>query len=196
MGISHPAHQSTNLSSPNPSGTCPGTSTIHCIRTGGLRLGDMSTGERAIRDIVRSVISSQASEEIRYFSGLARTDDSWVLWRLRHRRGHDEPLAFGLDEMTTLVTPVVWITLNEAAREFGSAAGDGLFAGVRALLRRLLRRKPKGATVPPMTEEQRERIRDAVQRELNIRNIGKQRAIDIANAVFHELSLPPKPVEE
>jgi hypothetical protein len=156
----------------------------------------MSTGERAIRDVVRSVISSQASEEIRYFTGLARTGDSWVLWRLRHRRGRDEPLGFGLGEMTTLVTPVIWITLNEAARDFGTAAGDGMFAGVRALLRRLLRRKPKPATIPPLTEEQRKRIRDAVHRELDRRDIGKQRAIDIANAVFHELSAPPKPIEE
>lgn len=156
----------------------------------------MGTGERAIRDIVRSVIDSQASKELPYFTSLARTGDSWVLWRLRHRRGRDEPLGFGLSQMATLITPVVWITLNEAAREFGSAAGDGMFAGVRALFRRLLRRKPRPATIPPLTGEQRERIRDAVRQELLDRKFGEQRATDIANAVFHELSVAPAPAKE
>jgi hypothetical protein len=156
----------------------------------------MSTGETAIRDIVQSVIESQARDEVRYFTNLARTDDSWVLWRLRRRRGRDEPLAFGLGEMATLITPVVWITLNEAAREFGSAAGDGMFAGLGAMLRRLLRRKSRPATVPPLTEAQRERVREAVRRELLNRRTGKQRADDIANAVFHELSVAPARVKD
>lgn len=164
----------------------------------GNHYGDIppNTNERAIRDIVRSVIASQASRELPYFTRLARTGDSWVLWRLRHRRGRDEPLGFGLGEMATLITPVVWVTLNEAAREFGSAAGDGIFAGARGLFRRLVRRKPRLAAVPPLTEEQRERIRDAVRQELLDRKFGKQRAADIANAVFHELSVAPAPVKE
>ncbi len=151
---------------------------------------------RVIRDIVRSVLVSQADGELPYFTRRARIGDSWVLWRLRHRRGRDEPLGFGLSEMETLITPVVWITLNEAAREFGTAASGGMFAGVRSLFRRLLRRKPRLATVPPLTEEQREQIRDAVRQELLNRKFGKQRAADIANAVFHELSVAPSPVKE
>jgi hypothetical protein len=91
--------------------------------------------------------------------------------------------------MATLATPVVWITLNEAAREFGSAAGDGMFAGVRALLCRLLRRKPKPATMLPLTEEQRQKVRDAVRESLLKKKLSKQRADDIANAVYYELSL-------
>ena len=90
----------------------------------------MSTGERAVRDIVGAAVASQASHELPYFTRLARSGDSWVLWRLRHQRGRSGPLGFGLSEMATLATPVVWITLNEAAREFGSSAGDGIFAGV------------------------------------------------------------------
>jgi hypothetical protein len=154
------------------------------------------TGKRAIRDIVRAVIDSQAGRELPYFTRLARTGDSWVLWRLRRRRGRDEPLGFGLGAVATMITPVVWIALNESVREFGSAAGDGMFAGVRALLRRLLRRKPRLATVPPLTDEQRERVRDAVRRELLSRKFKEQRAADIANAVFRELSVTPPPVKE
>ncbi|WP_194905907.1 hypothetical protein [Catenulispora rubra] len=155
-----------------------------------------NTEEIVIRDVVRSVISSQSSGELPYFTRLARTGDPWILWRLRHRRGRDEPLGFGLGEMATLATPVVWITLNEAAKKFGSAAGDGMLAGVGALLRRILHRKPRLATIPPLTEEQRERIRDAVRQELENRKLGNQRAADIANAVFLELSMAPAPTKE
>lgn len=151
----------------------------------------MSTGERAVRDIVRAVAASQASHELPYFTRLARSGDSWVLWRLRHPRGSSGPLGFGLGEMATLATPVVWITVNEAAREFGSAAGDGMFDGVRALLGRLLRRKPKAATIPPLTEEQREKVRDTVREALKKKKMSEQRADDIANAVYHELSVKP-----
>jgi hypothetical protein len=151
----------------------------------------MSTGERAVRDIVRSVVASQASHELPYFTRLARCGDSWVLWRLRHQRGRSGPLEFGLSEMATLATPVVWITLNEAAHEFGSAAGDRMFAGVRALLCRLLRRKPRPAVIPPLTEEQRQKVRNAVRESLLKKKLSQQRADDIANAVYYELS--PKP---
>jgi hypothetical protein len=151
----------------------------------------MGTGEKAVRDIVRSVIASQAGHELPYYARLARSGDSWVLWRLRHQRGRSGPLEFGLSEMATLATPIVWITLNEAAQEFGSAAGDGMFAGVRALLRRLLRRKPKPAIIPPLTEEQRQKVRDAVRESLLKKKLSQQRADDIANAVYYELS--PKP---
>lgn len=149
----------------------------------------MRTGDRAVRDIVRAAVASKASHELPYFRRLARSGDSWVLWRLRHQRGRDEPLAFGLGEMATLATPVVWITLNEAAREFGSVAGDGMFAAVRALLRRLLRRKPRPATIPPLTEEQRQKVRDTVLEALKKTKLTEQRAIDIANAVHYQLVL-------
>jgi hypothetical protein len=148
----------------------------------------MSTAERAVRDIVRATVASHVSHELPYFTRLARSSDSWVLWRLRHRRGRSGPLGFGLSEMATLVTPVVWITLNEAAREFGSAAGDGVFAGIRAMLCRLLRRKPKVAIIQPLTEEQRQKVRDAVRDSLLKKKLSKDRADDIANAVYYELS--------
>jgi len=148
----------------------------------------MSTSERAVRDIVREAIASQASHELPFFTRLARSGDSWVLWRLCHLRGRRGPLGFGLSEMATLATPVVWITLNEAAREFGSGVGGGMFIGVRALLRRILRRKPRTATIPPLTEEQRQKVRDTVRESLLKKKLSKQRADDIANAVYYELS--------
>lgn len=155
----------------------------------------MSAAERAVRDIVRSVVVSQARHELPYFTRLARSGDSWVLWRLNRSRGRDEPLGFGLGEMAALATPVVWVTLNEAAREFGSAAGDGMFAGVQELVRRILRRKPRPATVPPLTTEQRKKVRDTVYEELLTKKMSEKRAGDIANAVYYELSVSPGDAE-
>jgi hypothetical protein len=153
----------------------------------------MSEGERAVRDVVGAAVASQVSHELPYFTWLARSGDSWVLWRLRHQRGRDEPLGFGFSEMAGLATPVVWITLNEAARQFGFSAGDGMFAGVRALLGRLLRRKPRPATIPPLTEEQRQEVRSMVREALLKKKLSNQRAEDIANAVYYELAVKPAP---
>ncbi len=153
----------------------------------------MSNEDRAVRDIVRAVVVSHAGHELRYFTRLARFDDSWVMWRLHHWRGRDEPLGFGVDEMAALTSPVVWITLNEAAREFGSAAGDGMFAGVGALFRKLLRRKPKPATIPPLTEEQRQKVRDTVAEALRKRKFSDRRIEEIANAVYYELQAKSNP---
>jgi hypothetical protein len=152
--------------------------------------GEIASGcpDVPVRDVVRAVVDSQAGYELAYFSRLARFDDSWALWRLRRRRGRDEPLGFGLGEMATLVTPVVWIAVNEAAREFGSAAGDGMFVGLRALGRRLLRRKPKKATIPRLTQQQQEKVCDKIKDELLKAKLSQKRATDIANAVFRELS--------
>jgi hypothetical protein len=58
-----------------------------------------------------------------------------------------------------------------------------------------VRRKPRPAILPPLAEKDRERVRDVVRQELMDRKFGKQRAEDIANAVFHELSTPPPPTE-
>lgn len=153
----------------------------------------MGTSSREVRDIVRAVIASQESHELPYFETLARADDEWALARLRRRRERDEPLAFGIDQMVTLATPLVWVTLNEAAKEFGTVAGGGLFSGARLLLRRIFRCKPRSAIVPPLTEDQRRQVHDTVYQSVLDRGLGKKRAGDIANAVYFELPVDSAP---
>jgi hypothetical protein len=142
----------------------------------------------AARDVVRAVVESQASYELAYFARLTRFGDSWALWRLRRARGRDEALGFGPGETATLITAVLWIVLNETARGFGSAAGDGIFAGLRALLRWLLRRTPKRVTIPPLTRDQQDKVCDLVREELLKAKLSKGRALAVSNALFRELS--------
>jgi hypothetical protein len=148
----------------------------------------MGAGDVAVRDVVRAVVESKAGHELAYFGKLTRFDDSWALWCLRRRRGRDESLAFGPGETAALITSVVWIAINEAAKDFGTAAGDGMFVGLRALLRRLLRRKPRRVVVPPLTGQQRDKVCDTVEKELRKARLSEKRAKDVANAVFRELS--------
>lgn len=58
-----------------------------------------------------------------------------------------EPLGFGLSEAVALVTPVVWIVVDEVARRSVGAAIGGVVPRVRSALRRLLRRP----AVPPLS---------------------------------------------
>jgi hypothetical protein len=145
-------------------------------------------GGVAARDVVRAVVQSQASYEMAYFARLTRFGDSWALWRLRRTRGRDEALGFGSGETATLITAVLWIVLNETAREFGLAAGDGMFAGLRALLRWLLRRKPKPVTIPPLTRDQQFKVCEMLEAELEKAKLSKNRVKAVSNALFRELS--------
>lgn len=144
--------------------------------------------DTAVRDIVRAVLTSEATHELPYFSRLARFDDSWVVWRLGRDRGRDEPLGFGIGEIAPLVTPVIWIVVNEAAREFGSAAGGGMLAGLRALLRKILRRKPKAATVPPLTKAQLDQVYDTAKAELLKAGLSQRRAEAVTDRLYRVLS--------
>jgi hypothetical protein len=142
----------------------------------------------AVREVVHAVVTSEASHELPYLARFAPFDDSWALRRLRRGRSRDEPLGFGIDGITALVTPVIWITVNEVAREFGTTAGDGMFTALSALLRRLLRRKPKAATIPPLTQPQQDKVAEMVQAELLKAKLSPHKAEAIANAIFRELS--------
>lgn len=147
--------------------------------------------EKAVRDIVRSVVEAEAPHELGYFERLERFDDGWVVWRLQHVRHRDEPLGIGIGEVAPLVTPVIWIAVYEAAKELGSEAGGWISGAVRALFRWLLRRKPRPAIVPPLPEKQRERVRDVVCAELRKKKLGESRIEAIADAVYHALSVRP-----
>lgn len=144
----------------------------------------------AVRDVVRAVLAEVASEELPVFDGLAVFDDEAVVRKLRGH-GRREPLGFGWNDVETLVTPVVWLAIDQAARQFGKSAADGAKRGVNALARKVFRRHSAQATVPPLTPYQLADVRAQVLKAALDRGLRRNRAEDIANAVYAELSFDP-----
>jgi hypothetical protein len=81
-------------------------------------MGSGTSGVR-VRDVVRDVVVEVAEEELPIVDGLAGFDDAGALRRLRGRGRRREPLGFGLGEVAALVTPVVWLVVDEIARQVG-----------------------------------------------------------------------------
>jgi hypothetical protein len=144
-----------------------------------------------VRDVVRVVVADVAAEELPVVNGLVRFDDDVVVRRLRGRGRRREPLGFGWSELATLATPVVWLAVDQAARQIGKSVGDGTTRGLKALLRKVFLRHRAPVTVPPLTAEQLAEIREQVLKTGESRGLNRRRAEEIANAVYTTLSLKP-----
>lgn len=70
----------------------------------------------AIADVVRDIVAEVAPAELPVAEGLRRLGDDGAVRRLVRRRWRREPLGFGLGEVVPLVTPVLWVALDEAVR--------------------------------------------------------------------------------
>jgi hypothetical protein len=140
-----------------------------------------------VRDVVRDVVADVAPEELPVVDGLAVFDDDTVVRRLRGRARRRERLGFGWDEIITMATPVVWLTVQQAAKQVGDAAGKGASSGAKTLLRKVFRRRRDEATLPPLTPAQIADIREQVRQVARKR--GVKRADDLADALYTRLML-------
>jgi hypothetical protein len=101
-------------------------------------------------------VAEEAPPELPVADGLARLGDDSAVRRLGRRRRRGEPLEFGLGEVVPLVTPVLWIALDEAVRRGADDVADGLLAWV---LRRIFRRPAPPRAVGPFTQGQLQFLR-------------------------------------
>ncbi len=70
-----------------------------------------------VRQVVRDVVVLTAPEEAPLLEALDREpDDGRVVRVLSRRPRRGEPLGFGLEQAVPLLTPVVWLSLDEAVR--------------------------------------------------------------------------------
>ncbi|MFD2767105.1 hypothetical protein [Micromonospora eburnea] len=113
----------------------------------------------AVRDVVRDVVAELAPEELPLVDGLAVYDDDSVVRRLRRAKPRREPLGFGWGEVVGLLTPVVWLVLDQVAERFADAAVAGTTRKARGLLRRFRRGSRPPATIPSLTEDQLAELR-------------------------------------
>lgn len=142
-----------------------------------------------VRDVVRDVVAEVAPEESSVIAGLAQFDDAAVVRLLGRKGSRREQLGFGPGEIAVVVTPVVWLVVDQAARQIGSAAADGATVGARSLLRRVLRRRSAEVTVPSLTPDQLVEVHRQVLDAATGRGFERERAEVLADAVMARLML-------
>ncbi|MFF8596662.1 hypothetical protein ACF061_35630 [Streptomyces sp. NPDC015220] len=144
---------------------------------------------RRVRDVVREVVGDVASDELPLVDGLFRFDDVTVVRRLSGRSRRREPLGFGWGEVAVLVTPVVWLTVDQTAKRVSDVIAEGTVRRTMDALRGVLRRRPAPVTVPPLTREQMWQVREQVLQAADERGLSERRAREIADAVVARLVL-------
>ncbi|MEV6081776.1 hypothetical protein AB0L80_42925 [Streptomyces sp. NPDC052069] len=145
----------------------------------------LSSGERRVRNLVREVIADQAPDELTLLDGLFEVDDDTVVRRLTGHGNRREPLGFGMGEIAVLITPVVWLALDQAARRLV----DISVTGTSDRLRQLFRRGRPPVAMPPLTREQLNEVRRLVLEIAGQRGLPAERATAIADAVVTRLAL-------
>ncbi|MFI6704577.1 hypothetical protein ACIBJC_37560 [Streptomyces sp. NPDC050509] len=149
----------------------------------------LSSGDRPVRDLVHEVVADLSPGELPMLEGLFDLDDSTAVRRLSGQGQRREPLGFGMGEIAVLITPVVWLTLDQAARRFADTAVDVTSRQSTALLRRLFRRGRAPVTVPALTREQLAEVRRLVLESAAQRGLPAQRASEVADSVVARLVL-------
>lgn len=149
----------------------------------------VSSGDAKVRDLVHGVVADLAPDELPLVEGLLRYDDRTVVLRLSGRSRVREPLGFGMGEVAVLVTPVVWLAVNQAAQRIADAAMGGATSRTMMVLRRVFRRPAAPVTIPPLTREQLGDVRRQVLATAKAQGLSDQRAERIADAVVARLVL-------
>ncbi|MFF8477148.1 hypothetical protein [Streptomyces sp. NPDC015414] len=144
---------------------------------------------RPVRDLVREVVVELAPDELPLLEGLLALDDAAAVRRLEGRGQRREPLGFGMGEIAVLVTPVVWLALDQAARRIGDIAMQRASRESAGVLRRLLNRSRPPVVVPPLTRAQLAEVRRLVLETAEQRGLAATQASEVANAVVAGLVL-------
>lgn len=148
-----------------------------------------------VRDLVRDVVTEVAPEELPLLAGLARFDDATAVQRLGGGVRRREPLGFGLGEVAALVTPVVWLAVDQATQKIVGTWVENRVARTGTALRRIFRRSAtEPVVIPPLTREQLALVRRSVLTMAAQRGLEPERAVVIADAVVTRLVLAePEP---
>ncbi|WP_329316200.1 hypothetical protein OG723_39925 [Streptomyces sp. NBC_01278] len=126
--------------------------------------------------------------------GLWSLDDARITRVLGRSGGKPEMLGFGLGETVALVTPVVWLVVDEVASRGAGLAAEGLLTRMRSAVRRLLplrRAQGEPQVVPPLSPEQLDIVYRRVLERAAEAGIGRQRAQTLADAVVSRLAREP-----
>jgi hypothetical protein len=111
--------------------------------------------------------------------------------RRSHTHGRERSrLGCGLSEIVELMTPVVWLTVNRAAKEVIAPATHSEAQRMGIVLQKVLRwRASPVVVVLPLTREQLRQMRQWLLAVAAQRGLGTVRASAIADAVVRKLAL-------
>ncbi|CAM5745966.1 hypothetical protein ACIGPN_01740 [Streptomyces afghaniensis] len=143
-----------------------------------------------VRGVVRAVVTERASHELPLLEALWPLDDERAVRILAGQGVRREPLGFGLAEATGLVTAVVWLVLDQAARRAIDTAADSAIERSRSGLRRLLRRAPAEPPrlVPEWDRTELATVRAQIVERAAERGIDGAEAQALADAVVAHLA--------
>ncbi|MBF9067268.1 hypothetical protein [Streptacidiphilus fuscans] len=161
--------------------------------------------------LARDIVACIAPDELPVVAAYARQRPSLVARRLRSRRHRRDPLAFGIEASVGLVSPLVWLAVNEAVRRMGANAGEGVSKRLARAMRRLSRRKLGQSDQPPspevitFTREQLAVVHATAVKSAARHGVGSRKgavmadtivaALAIANAPAIDASEAPRPLE-
>ncbi|WP_190413443.1 hypothetical protein [Streptomyces venezuelae] len=147
-----------------------------------------------VRDVVADVVARQAPHELPLLQGLAALEADEALAALRRPDG-PEDLGFGLAEAAAVVTPLVWLVVDEACRSAVGAAVERSAAGLGGPLRRGLRRvlrRPEPAAelaVPALDAAQLSAVHARIKEGALGRGLDTTTAEALADAVVARLAM-------
>ncbi|MFG1953474.1 hypothetical protein [Micromonospora sp. NPDC048830] len=144
---------------------------------------------RLVRDAVRDVVAEVAPDELVLADALRRFDDDTALRRLTRARQSRDMLGFGLGEAAVLVTPLVWIAVDEVVRAAVGAGITRVGTGARTWLRARLRRPQPPRAMPALTGEQLRAVRDRVGELAVAAGLAPAEAATLADRVVARLAL-------
>ncbi|MDI5938311.1 MULTISPECIES: hypothetical protein [unclassified Micromonospora] len=142
-----------------------------------------------VREVVHAVIAEVAPEELPLVAGLSQLDDATVIRRLRRSGSRREQLGFGLDDMLVLITPVVWLVLDQIAQKIAGGAVNGSTRRLKVLFRKVVRQKTAQVAVPPLAREQLAQVRRQVMEAALRVCLEEKRAAAVADMVVTQLVL-------
>ncbi|WP_327233807.1 hypothetical protein OG349_07245 [Streptomyces sp. NBC_01317] len=140
--------------------------------------------------MVRDVVAERAAHELPLVDGLRELSDERVVRVLSGGGRRREALGFGYAEAATMITPVVWLVLDQVARRGVDAATDSAVRRSRWGLRRLLR---GGSAEEPRTLTELDRaqlaaVRARVVERATAQGISGEQAEALADSVVARLA--------
>jgi hypothetical protein len=144
---------------------------------------------RRISAVVRAVVEQAAPEELPMVEGLSEATDEAVVARLSRGPARDERLGFGLEDVAVLVSPVLYIALDQAVRKIVDDSIDGARRRAPRWARWVTRRGKGAPTVPPALSAQHiAEIRDQVTALAKERGVPDDKIERVREALAEVLS--------